>query len=131
MYQFKTEPFDHQRKALEGSWSAKFHAYFMEMGTGKSKVAIDNMGILYDKGEINAVLIVAPKGGEKTGVCQSVFFCFFCCNVPSARFGTAQFAPFLLGICPHIQTNTLSRLCDDDQNHTKSTRFIKNHNLYI
>ena len=62
MYQFKTEPFDHQRKALEGSWSAKFHAYFMEMGTGKSKVAIDNMGILYDKGEINAVLIVAPKG---------------------------------------------------------------------
>ena len=33
--------------------------------------------------------------------------------------------PFLLGICPHIQTNTLSRLCDDDQNHTKSTRFIK------
>ena len=62
MYQFKTEPFDHQRKALEGSWSAKFHAYFMEMGTGKSKVAIDNMGILYDKGEINAALIVAPKG---------------------------------------------------------------------
>ena len=62
MYQFKTEPFDHQRKALEGSWSAKFHAYFMEMGTGKSKVAIDNMGILYDKGEITAALIVAPKG---------------------------------------------------------------------
>jgi SNF2 family DNA or RNA helicase len=62
LYQFKTEPFDHQRKALEGSWSAKFHAYFMEMGTGKSKVAIDNMGILYDKGEINAALIVAPKG---------------------------------------------------------------------
>ena len=62
MYQFKTEPFDHQRKALEGSWSAKFYAYFMEMGTGKSKVAIDNMGILYDKGEITAALIVAPKG---------------------------------------------------------------------
>ena len=62
MYDYKTEPFDHQREALKDSWSAEFHAYFMEMGTGKSKVAIDNIGVLYEKGELNAVLIVAPKG---------------------------------------------------------------------
>ena len=62
MYKYKTEPFDHQRKALEDSWDASFHAYFMEMGTGKSKVAIDNMGVLFEKGEIKAALIVAPKG---------------------------------------------------------------------
>ena len=62
MYNYKTEPFDHQREALKDSWSAEFHAYFMEMGTGKSKVAIDNIGVLYEKGELNAVLIVAPKG---------------------------------------------------------------------
>ena len=62
MYEYKTEPFDHQRKALEDSWDADFHAYFMEMGTGKSKVAIDNMGVLFEKGEIKAALIVAPKG---------------------------------------------------------------------
>tara|TARA_R110001592_G_scaffold8884_2_gene48004 strand:+ start:636 stop:2174 length:1539 start_codon:yes stop_codon:yes gene_type:complete len=62
LYKFKTEPFDHQREALKDSWSAEFHAYFMEMGTGKSKVAIDNVGVLYEKGEIDAVLIVAPKG---------------------------------------------------------------------
>jgi SNF2 family DNA or RNA helicase len=35
---------------------------FMEMGTGKSKVLIDTIGILYGKGAINAVVIVAPKG---------------------------------------------------------------------
>jgi SNF2 family DNA or RNA helicase len=34
----------------------------MEMGTGKSKVLIDNIAMLYDKGKINSALIVAPKG---------------------------------------------------------------------
>ena len=34
----------------------------MEMGTGKTKVLIDNLSILYDKGKINGALIVAPKG---------------------------------------------------------------------
>jgi SNF2 family DNA or RNA helicase len=37
----------------------------MEMGTGKSKVLIDNMSILYDKGLINGALIIAPKGVYK------------------------------------------------------------------
>jgi len=36
------------------------------MGTGKSKVLIDNMSMLYDKGKINGVVIVAPKGVYKT-----------------------------------------------------------------
>ena len=34
----------------------------MEMGTGKSKVLIDNIAMLYDKGKINAAMIIAPKG---------------------------------------------------------------------
>ena len=33
MYQYKTEPFNHQREALQASWDAEFHAWFMEMGT--------------------------------------------------------------------------------------------------
>ena len=61
-YKFKTEPFDHQRKVLQESWAQTHFAWFMEMGTGKSKVAIDNMACLYEAGQINAVLIVAPKG---------------------------------------------------------------------
>jgi len=61
-YTFKTEPFDHQRKALTDSWAAEFYALFMEMGTGKSKVAIDTVGILHMMDKINAALIVAPKG---------------------------------------------------------------------
>jgi hypothetical protein len=37
----------------------------MEMGTGKSKVLIDNVSMLYDKGKINGLLLVAPKGVYK------------------------------------------------------------------
>ena len=61
-YRFKTKPFEHQQKALDDSWSAEYYALFMEMGTGKSKVAIDTMGMLYEAGKIRAALIIAPKG---------------------------------------------------------------------
>jgi len=64
-YKFKTKPYAHQLKALEMSWNKEVFAYFMEMGTGKSKVLIDNISMLYDKGKINGALIVAPKGVYK------------------------------------------------------------------
>ena len=64
-YKFKTKPFAHQLKALELSWKKEVYAYFMEMGTGKSKVLIDNIAMLYDNGKINGALIIAPKGVYK------------------------------------------------------------------
>jgi|TARA_R110000824_G_scaffold277648_2_gene465876 SNF2 family DNA or RNA helicase len=62
IYNFKTTPYKHQLTALEKSWDKPEYGYFMEMGTGKSKVLVDNMSMLYDKGRINGALIVAPKG---------------------------------------------------------------------
>ena len=64
-YRFKTKPFKHQLDALEASWDKENFAYFMEMGTGKSKVLLDNAAMLYDKGEINGLLLIAPKGVYK------------------------------------------------------------------
>jgi SNF2 family DNA or RNA helicase len=61
-YKFKTKPYAHQLTALEKSWNKETYAYFMEMGTGKTKVLIDNAAMLYDKGKIDGLLIVAPKG---------------------------------------------------------------------
>jgi len=52
--------------ALEKSWNRETYAYFMEMGTGKTKVLIDNASMLYDKGKVDGVLIIAPKGVIKT-----------------------------------------------------------------
>ena len=65
-YKFKTKPYKHQMTALEKSWNKENFAYFMEMGTGKTKVLIDNIAMLYDKGKIDGALIIAPKGVVKT-----------------------------------------------------------------
>ena len=64
-YKFKTPPYAHQLRALERSWDKENFAYFMEMGTGKSKVLLDNCAMLYDKGYINGLLLIAPKGVYK------------------------------------------------------------------
>ena len=71
-YKFKTKPYKHQLTALEKSWSKENFAYFMEMGTGKTKVLIDNMAMLYDKGKIDGALIIAPKGVVKTWYEQEI-----------------------------------------------------------
>ena len=64
-YRFKTKPYKHQLDALNDSWDKENFAYFMEMGTGKSKVLLDNAAVLYDKGLINGLLLIAPKGVYK------------------------------------------------------------------
>ena len=71
-YKFKTPPYKHQLKALELSWAKPYFAYFMEMGTGKSKVLLDNIAMLYDAGKINGALIVAPKGVVGTWYKQEI-----------------------------------------------------------
>jgi SNF2 family DNA or RNA helicase len=44
----------------------------MEMGTGKSKVLVDNIAMLYDKGRINGALIIAPKGVYRNWYSQEI-----------------------------------------------------------
>jgi len=61
-YRFKNEPYKHQRDYLERFWRRPVAALFADMGTGKSFMVINNMSMLYDRGEINAALVIAPKG---------------------------------------------------------------------
>lgn len=61
-YEYKTKPYQHQDDVLSLSWNKKNWAYFMEMGTGKSKVCIDNAAMLRERGEIDTFIVVAPKG---------------------------------------------------------------------
>ena len=61
-YAFKTHPYGHQLAALEKGWKKREYGYFMEMGTGKSKVIIDTAAMLFDSGEIEGFFVVAPKG---------------------------------------------------------------------
>jgi len=61
-YKFKTKPFKHQFDAFMNSKDKEAYALFMEQGTGKSKVIIDNIAYLFRKGSIDTAIIAAPKG---------------------------------------------------------------------
>ena len=71
-YKFKCKPFDHQLSALDTGWDRPEFGLFMEMGTGKSKVLIDNMGLLYQAGRINFALVIAPKGVYRNWVSKEI-----------------------------------------------------------
>ena len=58
---YETDPFKHQEIALEKGWNETNFAYFMEMGTGKTKVAIDNISCLYHQKKIKQAIVVAPN----------------------------------------------------------------------
>ena len=71
-YNFKIKPFEHQRQALEKGWHRQEFGLFMEMGTGKSKVLIDNLGLLFLNGQINFALVLAPKGVYRNWVTKEI-----------------------------------------------------------
>lgn len=54
---FKKTPWDHQKKAVEKALGVKFMAFFMEMGTGKTKTTIDTIVNLPNNPR---VLIITP-----------------------------------------------------------------------
>jgi|TARA_R110002012_G_scaffold142311_3_gene300281 SNF2 family DNA or RNA helicase len=60
-YKFKTKPYQYQLEAFNEGKDRLHYAYFMEMGTGKTKVTIDNLAYLYHCNKINFALVVAPN----------------------------------------------------------------------
>ena len=62
IYEYKTRPYAHQKKANELAWGREAFAFLMEMGTGKTKVMIDEAGLLFCDGKIDCALFLAPKG---------------------------------------------------------------------
>lgn len=58
---FKHPPFDHQATALLLGRDAKSFAYFMDQGTGKTKVLLDDAAHNYREGHINFLLVLCPN----------------------------------------------------------------------
>lgn len=58
---FKTKPFEHQLREWLRSKDTPNWGLFFEQGTGKSKVVIDTAAWLYERGEIDTLLVVAPS----------------------------------------------------------------------
>lgn len=61
-YQPRLKPFNHQAEALALGAPLAAFGYLMDMGTGKTKVAIDDAAYHFSRGEIDRVLVAAPNG---------------------------------------------------------------------
>lgn len=61
-FKFKTEPYPLQLRAFNAGRGRNRFAMFMEMGTGKTKVALDLAADAFLRGDITQVLVFAPKG---------------------------------------------------------------------
>lgn len=61
-YKPKTQPYDHQLRALNAMRGKSAFGLFMEQGTGKTKTLIDWAGELWSAGKITGVLVVSRKG---------------------------------------------------------------------
>ena len=66
-YNFKYKPFDHQQVALDHGCFEEEFGYFMEMGTGKSKVLIDNIGMLFLAGRLTSPWSSHQRASTVTG----------------------------------------------------------------
>ena len=71
-YSFKTKPYGHQFEAWERSRNLAEFAFLMEMGTGKSKVLLDDAADLFERGIIDGLVIVAPKSVCRTWVAEQL-----------------------------------------------------------
>lgn len=65
-YEFGTPPYRHQVDYLERSDMRRAYALFSDMGTGKSKMLIDEMAMLWEAGLLDTVFITTYKGNYAT-----------------------------------------------------------------
>jgi len=67
-FPFKTVPRQHQLAVLQGAWKRTGFALHHEMGTGKTKLILDNAAMLFGIGRIDRLVVVAPKGAYRVWV---------------------------------------------------------------
>jgi hypothetical protein len=75
-FQFKVKPYDHQLKAFNLSRGKEYFGFFMEQGTGKTKVMLDRAADLYlnggVKGKIDTLVVVSLNGVHAQWVNEQV-----------------------------------------------------------
>lgn len=58
MYPFKTVPRSYQRQGLDHAWGKNSFAFYMDMGTGKTKTSLDLVSAYYMNGDVDRLLVV-------------------------------------------------------------------------
>jgi SNF2 family DNA or RNA helicase len=65
-YKSKTTPYIQQAEAFNKTKDFIYAAYFMEQGTGKTKVIIDRAAYLWEKAKIDGLLVICPNSLTET-----------------------------------------------------------------
>lgn len=94
-YKPKTQPYDHQKRAIEKFKGSTAYALFMEQGTGKTKTELDLTGILFCAGLITGVLVVSKKGAHAQWI-KSEFPAHFNCEWEGVAWPFNKFPEHLL-----------------------------------
>lgn len=64
----KTIDFLHQTEAFDAGKDREFFAYFLDPGTGKTKVTLDDAMYNFKRGRIDALLVIAPNSVKTSWV---------------------------------------------------------------
>lgn len=71
-YEFRTDPYQHQREVFEDTWDREYFAIFWEPGTGKTKLILDTASLLRLEGEIECLFVLAPNGVHRNWVVEEI-----------------------------------------------------------
>lgn len=139
--QFKTPPYKHQLEAFERFKDRPYFALFADMGTGKSKVAIDICAHKFLGGEVNACLVIAPNNVHTQWVKEQFPLH---CPVPykpwiwkSGQLGRRQYARMLEDFLVEVTPAMLKVLAvnveafQSDSVIPTVAEFVKNHKTLI
>ncbi len=58
LYPFKTVPRPYQHRGLDHAWGKNSFAFYMDMGTGKTKTSLDLISAYYINGDVDRLLVV-------------------------------------------------------------------------
>lgn len=64
--------FDHQQRGFDLAAGKEDFAYLWDMGTGKTKAAIEDAAFSFARGEIDRVLVIAPNGVHEQWVDEAL-----------------------------------------------------------
>ena len=79
-YKFKTEPRAYQRAGLDRAWGKNAFAFYMDMGTGKTKTTLDLFAGYYLDEKVDRVLVVTKFSTRRNWEQEIRIHCPFECD---------------------------------------------------
>lgn len=71
-YEFRTSPYSHQLEKFLARRDETAWGHLWEQGTGKTKEDIDQTAYAFERGDLDAVLIVAPNGVHENWITDEI-----------------------------------------------------------